>query len=328
MRDSLCLVPSSEIMMDRTYTNISEYFLRDNRDVSYFLRTFAAEERVINGECSDFELLSAFLKICKEKSAENEKVFKDFCRVVKKLVGETDVFNVADLWTKTSEALLEEKNKLRATITSSGLESIGAPILPNEDFDAHFARCGKVDVVPVLCPFGADSVSIDTLWKEKNLVEIKNKIAENLLASDSCAIFFESFSFEEPNEYSAEKAYQKYRLGQNLSYKETDILKAQLLRITFITAAELGKEVMMFLPDAPDVKSMGAASELLEYVDKCGIKSNVTMFAGDEVSLCMARAMVGKGYKNITAETGFSGNGSIYGKRASLARTPAFFLGV
>lgn len=326
MTDSLCLIPSCEIMLDRTYTNISEYFLRNDRSVSYFLRTFGAEEKVIVGECSDFELLSAFLKICRQNSVEDYSVFKSFCRVVENLVGETDIFDATDLWIKTSETLIKEKNKLRATIASSELESIGVPILPNEDFDVHFARCGIVEAKPVLCPFGTNSVSMDTLWKAKNLQELEIKISQKLSASDSCAVFFEGFRFIEPNEYSAEKAYAKYRQEQSLNYNETDILKSQLLRITAKAAEELGKEIMIFLPDAPDVKSMGETAELLEYIDKCGIKCNTTIFAGDKVSLCMSRAMVGKGYKNITAATGFIGNGSIDGKRASLARTPARFL--
>ena len=153
--------------------------------------------------------------------------------------------------------------------------------------------------------------------------ELETKLFKNLSASESCALFFEGFRFVEPNEYTAEKAYAKYRQEQSLSYNEVDILKSQLLRITFMTAAELCKEMMIFLPDAPDVKSMGAVAEMLEYIDKCSIKCNATIFSGDEVSLCMSRAMLGKGYKNITAATGVVGNGSVCDKRASLARTPA-----
>ena len=98
----------------------------------------------------------------------------------------------------------------------------------------------------------------------------------------------------------------------------------------------------MFLPLAPDVRSMGEVAVLLDYIDESNIRVNVTIYAGDAVSLCMAQAIVEKKYKNITAATGLSGNGSSIFKeniancwgtdcssierRASLAKTAAHLI--
>ena len=160
-------------------------------------------------------------------------------------------------------------------------------------------------------------------------------------ASAACALFFEDFCFEKPNEYSASKAYEKYLMGQTILNKEQAVLKSQLLRMAALSAAEAGKEIMVFLPLAPSVSSMGAAAEMLDYIDESllGQKLKVSIFGGDAVSLCMAEAMSAKRYKNITAVTGICGNGSdlpdissaVYwgcGERvienyASLSKTPA-----
>ena len=215
-------------------------------------------------------------------------------------------------------------------------------IIIDEEFDAHFACCGAVDISPVLCPFGTDTVSLDTVIKGKKLSEVKNAFDKSLSRYDSVVLFFNDFSFEIPNEYSASKSYEKYMLGQPLSYKDTDVLKSQLLRMITLSASESQKEIMMFLPLAPDVRSMGEVSALLDYIDECGIRINATVYAGDAVSLCMAQSIAGKRYKNIIAATGVSGNGigdikkevltcwgittPLLENRASLCKTAAGFI--
>ena len=328
MKDRLSLIPYKDIMIDKTYTNISEYFLRGNRQAEMLLRASGMSPQ----SCSDFELLLAFLDACKETAA-----FGIFSKVVKKLIGkETLSLSAEELWTKTSEALLDEKNKLRASIASSELESVGISVSAEDEFDAHFARCGRVDISPVFCPFGMDSVSLDTLKKAKNLSDIKDAFGKSVSASDRIALFFDGFSFEEPNEYLASRAYEKHRLGQILSHKENDVLKAQLLRIVICAAAEHQKEVMMFLPYAPDVRAMGEVSALIDYIEECGINADITVFAVDAVSACMAQSIVAKKYKNITAAIGLCDNGSdahSWGlgdaslkRKASLSRTAATIL--
>ena len=340
MKDRFCFISYDDIVLDKTYTNISEYFLRQNQEVDLLMRW--AGSPFESG--SDFELLTEFLRICKERSLCFSSVGKSFSDTVKRLIGEENAFSlpVEELWVRTSEALLDDRNKLRAAIASTGLESIGVAVERIEEFDAHFVRCGAVGVSPIFCPFGTDSVSLDTLCSFKTLNEFNDRLTEDISKYESLALFFNHFFFEIPNEYVASKAYGKHLLGQPVSRKETDILKAQLVRTALVAAAESEKEVMVFLPLAPDVRSMGAVAEMLEYIDESDIKVNATVYAGDAVSLCMARSISGKKYKNITAATGLSGNGSnasekdilnYWGageiaveKRASLARTAAHLI--
>ena len=309
MKDKLCLIPYGDIILDKTYTNIGEYFLRAEETTLSFLRAFGS---TFEGG-SDFELLSEFLKVCKEKDLCDSALAVRFSITVKKLIDAADVFSMSaeEIWTRTSDALLlEDKNKLRAAIAASGLESVGVSMSADDEFDPHFVRCGKTDISPVFCPFGIESVSLDTIKDAKNLNQIEKKLAESISFCDSIALFFNGFSFEVPNEYSASKTCEKLALGQSLSYKESDILKAQLLRMTALAAAENQKDIMMLLPLAPDVSSMGAVNELLDYIDEIGSRIGITVYAGDAVSLCMARAIAGKKYKNIIAATGVSGNGN------------------
>lgn len=341
MKDRLCLIPYSEIEFDKTYTNISEYFLRGNRSVSLFLSSNGADEGVALGNCSDFELLSAFMSISNDKGTRESAIERTFERVVKELLGENSVamMDAEKLWSETADALMHKK--LRGIISSKRIEGIGVPLLPGEYFDAHFVAIKGVEITPVFCPLGTKSVSIDTFGKGIALGGIKNSIKSHTFESSACAVFLSGFGFEKPNEYSASKACEKYCSGQVLLNKERQMLATQLLRITALEAVEADKELMVFLPYAPDVASMGSAAELLEYIDEILVNKNlkITVFGGDAVSICMAEAITAKKYKNITAVTGLCGNGSDMpdlqtakywggGKeaiknRASLASTPA-----
>ena len=338
MEDRLCLIPYSEIEFDKTYTNISEYFLRGNRAVNLFLATNGADEKIAFGQCSDYELLSAFMKISAEKGTDKSAIENTFYRVVNELIGEK-IADIDDVWTKTSEALIDKK--LRERISFSKAKKIGVPVLPNEYFDEHFVSVKGVDIKPVFCPFGTQNVSHDTFCSDCSLEDIKETIEDQMACSTSIAVFFSGFKFEKPNEYSASKAYEKYRAGQALLNKEQALLTSQLLRTTALSAAEIGKELMIFLPYAPDVMSMGAAAEFIDYIDDSlsNKKLKASVFGGDAVSLCMAESIAGKKYKNITAVTGICGNGSDmpdlssatywgFGEKtlqnyASLATTPA-----
>ena len=319
-------------MFDKTYTNISEYYLRGDGAVLSLLRSVGQPFEI----GSDFDLLTSFLKACREKHLCDSSCGRAFSEIVKKLIGEENAFSLHadEIWMRTSKALLEDENKLRASVASSGLESVGVCVGADDEFDAHFVRCGSVDISPVLCPFGTESVSLDTINKRKSIESIFDN---DIHTSDSIALFFEGFSFEIPNEYSAFKAYEKHMLDQTLSYKEADILKAQLIRQILLLASKNQKETMMFLPSAPDVRAMGEVAALVDYIDESNIKGNVTIYAGDAVGLCMAQSIAGKKRKNITAATGISGNGSClpdkdiaayFGvsgieKRASLSKTAA-----
>ena len=339
MKDRLCLIPYRDVILDKTYTNIGEYFLREDSVIS-FLKASGSDFN----SGSDFELLKEFIKNCKDNSLCESAVPRRFTDIVKNLIGEEKVFYMSpeEIWARTSEALLDDRNKLRAKIATSGLESVGVSILPEEEFDAHFAQCGTVDISPVFCPFGTDNVSLDTVETKKELREIGETFDGNMSRYDRVALFFNDFSFEIPNEYSASKAYEKHLLGQSLSYKENDVLKSQLVRMAIIAASREQKEIMIFLPFAPDVRSMGEVSALIDYIDEINIKSNLTLYVRDAVGLCMAQSMMVKGYKNIIAATGVSGNGNVdiqkdvlnyWGvgetldlKRASLCKTAAGFV--
>ena len=315
--------------------------MRGNRAVSLLLSTGGADEKAVSGRCSDYELLVAFLRICEKKGIEKAAVVQAFSRVIFELIGERDFASVGseELWRRTAGALLEKK--LRERIADSIVKMIGIPVLPGEYFDEHFVSVKGKKIRPVFCPFGTESVSLDTMKEENSVGDIEELVEEQMTDSESCALFLSGFSFEKPNEYSATKAYEKYRAGQTLLNKEKDILSSQLLRIAALSTAEAGKELMIFLPFAPDVSSMGAAAELIDYLDDNLSDANLdmTVFGGDAVSICMAEAIAGKRYKNITAVTGICGNGSdrpdlssaVYwgcGENAlknyaSLAKTPA-----
>lgn len=341
MKDKLCLIPYSDIEFDKTYTNISEYFLRGNSAVGAFLAAAGSSDKILCGDCSDFDLLCAFLKACREENAYASAVAQSFDRVVKSLIGEISAFSMDAemLWKTTSDALIA--NKLRAMLASSGLKEIGVPVLPEESFDAHFSAIKGIAFIPVACPMGIKSVSFDTLGTNKALSGVHSIICNSLSDAKACAVFAKDFSFEKPNEYIAGKAYEKHLAGQTLLNKEKAILASQLLRITALSSSELDREMMIFLPLAPDVRSMGAVSEFIDYIDGCDLKNRLrlSVFGGDAVSLCMAASIAGKRYKNITAVTGICGNGSDvscvdvaeywgYGapaieNYASLAKTPA-----
>jgi hypothetical protein len=344
MKDKLCLIPYSDIELDKTYTNISEYFLRGNCAVSAFLAASGADDRFICGDCSDFDLLRIFLKACNDENAYASAVAQAFDRVVMSLIGEISAFSIdADtLWMNTSEALTE--NKLRSMLATSGLEEIGVPVLPTESFDSHFSAVKGISLAPVACPLGIKNVSFNTFESAEELSDARDMILDSISAANSCAVFASDLSFEKPNEYTAAKAYEKYLAGQNLLNKEKAILASQLLRITALASSELDREMMIFLPTAPDVKAMGAISEFVDYIDGCDLKNKLklSVFGGDAVGLCMAASIAGKRYKNITAVTGICGNGSDvsyvdvakywgYGvssieNYASLAKTPALLL--
>lgn len=341
MKDKLCLMSYSDIEFDKTYTNISEYFLRDNLAVSRLLAASGVQQRFLCGECSDFELLCCFLKVCHDENAYDSAVVQTFARVVQELLGIGSAFSINSemLWTRTSEALVQ--NKLRAMLACTELEELGVPILPNDFFDEHFSAVRGVSMMPVACPFGTQAVSFDTFEERFGFSDIGCIVGDCVSKAKACAVFSNDLTFEKPNEYTAAKAYEKHLMRQTLLNKEKAVLSAQLLRMTALAASESEREMMIFLPAAPNVKTMGAIAELIDYLDGCGLKNKLklSVFGGDAVSLCMAASISGKRYKNITAVTGICGNGSdlpdmssakywgggasVIENFASLAKTPA-----
>ena len=166
------------------------------------------------------------------------------------------------------------------------------------------------------------------------------EIESELDRTRHAAVFVAGFEFEKPNDYTASTAYEKLTAGVGLSDRERRVLSSQLCRRILLNAAENGQTVMVFLPSAPDVYSMGEWARLLDYIDitiKTGHLS-VTLFAPDAVGLCFASSLVGR-YKKITADTGVCGSGCgapleeaarYWGidklplKRASLSQSPAY----
>ena len=319
MTDRLCLISYRDIEADKTYSNISEYLLRENRSVSGFLSSNGADERILSGEASDYELFSAIVDICREENVSESAVALTINAVIKEIAGEG--YGLADgaevLWRVTSDRLHEKK--LRALISERKIERLGIPIMLGERFDSHFAAIKNKSLIPVACPLGVKSASFETINRAGGLENAEKIMSDLVSQAEETALFFNDADFDIPNEYAASKAMEKLCLGQKPTNKEATMLASQLMRMTMLAAAGQGKEIMLFLPPAPQIKSMGAVAELLDYMDGlyCYDKLRVTLFGGDAVSLCMARSIAEKRYKKITAVAGICGNGSIMPDKSS-----------
>jgi hypothetical protein len=313
--DRLCLIPYADILNDKQYSNVGEYLLRPSPEVSKFLILSSADDRVVRGECSDFDLLCAFLEAATVCGGRASAVVKNFEKAVSRLLGHGSVLSMTadQIWLESLEKLALDENRTVNLIARSGLQKIGIPISV-EDYAKHTKTlfCGDVEMDLVGCPFGTQNVSFDTVDLNCSFEKLCERLFNFASSISKCALFFDDFSFEKPNEYGASIAYEKLSSGQKLSSKESAMLSSQLMRVVSRAVCKSKGELMIFLPAAPNLASMWGAQNFVEYLDDGAIdeKLNVTIFARDAVGACMSAAMAGKRYKKIAAVTGMCGNGS------------------
>ncbi len=304
--------------------------MRDGDAVRRYLAARGID--VDSGNLSDYELFATvFEQIRTESDSFAARRIKG---AIDGLFGfDTSVLSVDEIWTR-SALVLDGKNA--ESLFLCDLETLGMPVIPwiNEELPK---AVGKTAIVPKYCPFGISGFDLDSTVKLASDV----RHGEIDPSCSSVAVFCKGFEFEEPNEYVANKAEEKLREGRTASKKERAILSAQLLRKLTLNCADREKRLMVFLPSAPDVHSMGEFNRFLEYID--GVirteKLSITVYAPDAVGLCFALGLASLPYKKITADTGICGNGcgcaeaeaaAYWGadltrlKRASLSSTPAF----
>ena len=313
--DRLCLIPYSDIVNSKQYSNIGEYLLRCSPEVSKFLSLSSNDNRVLRGECSDFDLLCAFLDTASMCEGRVPAAVENFEKALSKLLGHGSVLSMSaeQIWLESLEKLAIEENSTANIIARSGLNKIGVPISA-EDLKVYPQKptCGNVEIDPVGCPFGTKTVSFDTIGSDASFNKLCEGLSDFASSISKCALFFSGVGFEKPNEYGAEIAYEKLASGHKISQKEALMLSSQLMRVVSRALCKANGELMIFLPAAPDIASMGGAQTLIDYLDDSGIDANlnITLFARDAVGACMAAAMAGKRYKKIAAVTGICGNGS------------------
>lgn len=328
-QDMLSLLNTEKLFSSRPYSNISEYCLRDGDAVKRFISSQVSTADI--DTVSDYELLVLTL----EAMRKNKKAFvSKRIRQTLDCLCETDTEDMTaeEIWLKSSNVLDRKKAE---NLFSFDLDLIGIPASPNcNDRLPNFI--GKTKVISVACPFGTAYFDIS------KSAEIKYNVYDTVASAHDCtAIFIKDFAFEEPNEYVAQKSYEKLCERKKLLDKEQAILSSQLVRKIILNCAKEGKELMLFVPAAPYLHSMCDLAKLLDYADSIIKEGNLraSIFASDAVGLCFASSVSAKQYKKITAAPGICGNGcgcageedaSYWGadslalKRASLSSTPAF----
>lgn len=328
--DMLCRLSFEELNAKRPYSNISEYCLRDNASLTVYLS--AKGVRADLDSCSDYELLSTFLK-CAEQDGEAFVVNRIRGAIDSVCGGGTRGMSAEELWQASTEALAR---KSADELWNINADRLGIPRLPEDKVKSLPTKIGKTYLSAVSCPFGTTCFDIELASKGCRYEEI-----ESLAFGDSVAIFANGFEFEEPNEYVAGKAHEKLVGRKTLSDRERRVLGSQLCRRIMLAASKNEAPIMILLPTAPDVHSMGEISRMLDYLDEVprAGRLDITLFGADAVGLCFAQAVASRGYKKITAATGICGSGcgcagaedaeywgadSLHLKKASLSTTPAF----
>ena len=326
--DMLCLLSAESISSMSSLSNISEYCLRNNSAVKRYLLQKGSAGRYVSGVCSDFELLCEFLRLARED--KNSGVVKACLHAMEELMGR-DIYRIScdELWKISSEII----ERMYGKSILPGLDRLGMAITCAEEELPK--KVGNTELISVACPAGIGKFDIDVRNVEGT------SFGRLLEKGGKVALFMGGFEFAEPNEYMALRAQDKLLGGSVLSDNERRIFNSQLCRNIFKHCFDAQKDIMIFLPEAPDVHSMGESARLLDYIDRAGFegKVRVSVFAGDAVGLCFASSLLSKKYKNIAADTGICGNGcgipdadcaEYWGvghfpkKRASLAVSPAF----
>lgn len=313
--DRLSRIAYEDILKDRQSSNISEYLLRDSAAVRGLLMISSDDKKAISGECSDFDLLRAFLECIRKTEAYGSLSAKYFEKTASGLLGRKDVLSMSaeDIWEESLKRLSSEEMSLDAMISGSGLEKIGIAVTLNESRTVKKSFfCGSTEVTPVVCPFGAENISYETIEKGKIFANLNDILIEPMSDIPEYAVFVNGFIFEKPNEYGAAKAYERLSEGRSLSERDNGLLMTQLMRSIALSLSNVGGELMLFLPSAGGLDHMADTLKLIRYLDDNVLTKalKLSIFSCDAVSACAAASMSGHRYKNITAVTGISGNGS------------------
>ena len=329
-QDLISLLPIEKLKVTRPFSNITEYCLGDKSASEDFLAACGMHEK---RALSDFE---RFREVWNEAVRRRESRFGSVLhQAVSELLG-TDAHTLSpeEIWSLSADIL---DNLGADKLFSFDLDLLGVALSPGQRSDSLPLRLGKTELCPVACPLGLSRFDPLPSIRLKGYRDFES-LWEGY---DSVAIFAKAFVYREPNEYVAMKAYKKLSNAQSLSNTESEVLNSQLCRIVTHSCARKNKSLMIVLPTAPDVTSMGECARLLEYIDGTIREGRlfVTIFAPDAVGLCFAMSIAAREFKNITAVTGICGNGcgtpndecaeywgvkSLPIARASLASTPAF----
>lgn len=347
VKDCLCLIPQKHIIHDKSYCNLTEFALRTEA-VRVYLCNSGAERKLCDGKGSDYDVLYQLVEAFKRNGDESSRVYKYFSRVLRNCfeIDANDVIleriTTEELWHNTAEKLLKRENSLLGIISRSEIDSIGVAQTPWE-YEALPDKIGNTKIKSVLCPLGVCGKSILEIPGFDDLAMLEDHISRLVSPEEECAIFLDSthLEFEEPNLYAASRAYDKMKKSVTLKDSERRILKTQLLRDTLFACAQNGRELMLVLPTAVNIKMLYQTEQLLDYIDEClrpPIK--LTLFATDASGFAFASATAAKRYKKITAEAAvggvdcylmdeseikYWGVGRIPERTASLAATPALF---
>ena len=324
--DRLCLMSKESYFSLRPFSNIFEYCFGDRDAVLSYL---VLRGRDVAPLRSDFELFKA---VWDESAESGSSVAMSIKNAVEGLLGNNIcAMGAEEVWSAAADILSEKTGK---TLFLPDLDEIGIAVLPNENAVWIPDVLGSAKTVPTVCPFG-------TVRFDAEYFPIHCSASSVIERFTRVAVFAKGYIFEEPNEYIALRTAEKLSLGQKVSNRESNLLSSQLFRSVAIGCAREGKELMLFLPPAPDVISMGQLASMLEYLDATAGSDtlSVTIFACDAVGICFASSLMERKYKKITAVTGLSGNGcgipdesyaGYWGLdrfpiiKASLSRTPAF----
>ena len=309
MKDSLCLIDPMHVINDKVYSNLGELCLR-RPSVYEYLAVMGEDERIVSGNCSDFDLLREYVKCLAENKDTESRSARSFFRVVDRLLGVNPgaiingEISADEIWELGYRSLSLKENSLHGIIAKSGLAEIGVAV---SDIDICLPELiGNVKIRPVICPIPTLSELSNT---QNSLEEIECRISKLPVSRVLGAVFLSDFEFEEPNPYVASKAVEKLTAGTTLKDKERCILKSQLLRRTVFAFAEGGGELMMFLPPSPNLDALYHLKRFLNYIDGMNLSPvNLILFSPDLVGYSFAISEAVARHKKITVEAAISGN--------------------
>lgn len=345
MNDSICLIPPEYFIADKSYSNIVEFAFR-NSIISDYLRASHTFDRIRDGNCSDFDVLTNLIDHFRKNSDTASRAYRYFSRVLSECfdVDAKDVVSgivsAEAIWHDTADALLKRENTLFGIISRGELDSIGVAQTPWE-YKSLPDKIGNTKLVGVMCPLGARKKSVLDEAPCDDFADLRGYLERFAAAHDNAVLFDElDFEFCEPNLYASSLAYEKYRKGMTLKNSELNILKTQLLRDTFFSCAENEGQLFLILPDASNVSILYQTEQLLDYIDGCiSMPVKTVLFAQDVVGFSFALARQAKGYKKITVEAAIGGDdrylmndddvkywgvGRMPDRMASLSDTPAY----
>ena len=309
MKDSLCLIDPIHVINDKSYSNLGELCLR-RPSVYEYLAFMGSDERIVSGDCSDFDLLREFVKCLAENKDTESRAARSFFRVTDRFLGVSrnaiinGEISADKIWEMGYQALSLKENSLHGIIAKSGLTEIGVAV--NDSGICLPQQIGDVMIEPVICPVPTLSELSNT---QNSLEEIEDGIAKLSGKRATGAIFLSDFEFEEPNPYVASKALERLTAGATLKDKERCILKSQLLRRAVLSFANGGGKLMMFLPTSPNLDALYHLKRFLDYADGMDLPSvKLILFASDLVGYSFVLSEMAARHKKITVEAAISGN--------------------